>query len=132
MAKLLLIVERARPDLYNYLTWHFSSEKEVQVIVERRGTERRLSIRPHEPERREVDRRRQPSVRRDPLSLNHVVAPSGRVESSEMAYLGFGRFAGIGRAATTRFLAGSRVGARPRSPVLPDRPASRVLKRTLL
>lgn len=73
MAKLLLIVERARPDLYNYLTWHFSSEKEVQVIVERRGTERRLHIRPHEPERRGVDRRRQPSVRRDPLSLDHVI-----------------------------------------------------------
>ncbi len=73
MAKLLLIVERDRPDLYNYLTWHFSSEKEVQVIVERRGTERRLHIRPHEPERRGVDRRRQPSVRRDPLSLKHVI-----------------------------------------------------------
>jgi hypothetical protein len=84
MAKLLLIVERARPDLYNYLTWHFSSEKEVQVIVERRGTERRLSVRPHEPERREVDRRRQRSVRRDPLSLKHVIARE-EVESSERA-----------------------------------------------
>jgi len=73
MAELLLIVERDRPDLYNYLTWHFSSEKEVQVIVERRGTERRLSVRPREPERREVNRRRQPSVRRDPLSLDHVI-----------------------------------------------------------
>ena len=72
MGKLLLIVERDRPDLYNYLTWHFSSEKEVQVIPDRRLRERRQRIQASEQERRRVDRRRQPSVRRDPLSLNHV------------------------------------------------------------
>ncbi len=34
--RLLFIVSPDRPDLYNYLTWHFSGEKEVEVILGRR------------------------------------------------------------------------------------------------
>lgn len=73
MGKLLLIVSQDRPDLYNYITWHFSSEKEVQVILERRGAERRRRVEGHAAERRYADRRRKRRDR-DPLSLNHVIA----------------------------------------------------------
>jgi len=34
--RLQFVVSRERPDLYNYLTWHFSGEKDVEVILDRR------------------------------------------------------------------------------------------------
>ncbi len=68
MGRLLLIVSRDKPDVYRYLTWHLSSEKDAQVIFDRR---QRTEPRPQE--RRRVDRLRQAGVKRDLLSLNHVI-----------------------------------------------------------
>ncbi len=73
MDRLLFIVAQDRPDLYKYLTWHFSSEKDVQVIFNQRGKERRQGVERQHPERRRADRRRQAAVNRDPFSLNHVI-----------------------------------------------------------
>jgi CheY-like chemotaxis protein len=36
---MLFVVSPDRPDLYNYLTWHFSGEKDVEVILDRRETD---------------------------------------------------------------------------------------------
>ena len=73
MDSLLFIVAQDRPDLYKYLTWHFSSEKDVQVILNQRRNERRQRVEGHHPEQRRADRRRQAAVNRDPFSLNHVI-----------------------------------------------------------
>lgn len=73
MDRLLFIVAQDRPDLYKYLTWHFSSEKDVQVILNQRRNERRQRVEGQHPEQRRADRRRQAAVNSDPFSLNHVI-----------------------------------------------------------
>ncbi len=63
MPRYLLIVEpteRGR-DLYSYLMREFS-ESEVQILFDRRLEERRRGDRGHTPERRQADRRQQPSL----------------------------------------------------------------------
>jgi hypothetical protein len=57
MAQLVFIVSRHRPKLREYLQREFAGNDEVEVIVDRRLTERRLREVEHAPDRRHVDRR---------------------------------------------------------------------------
>ena len=71
--RLLFIVARDRLGLYDYLSNHFSQEKEVIVILDRRRTERRESFQPYEPERRGKDRRREPTIDNYLRSLGYMI-----------------------------------------------------------
>lgn len=58
MARLVFIVSRHRPELFNYLRREFAGNDDVDVIVDRRIGERRLREAPGNPgERRRGDRR---------------------------------------------------------------------------
>ncbi len=72
--RLLFIVARDRLGLYDYLSNHFSQEKEVRVILDRRRTERRESFQPYEPDRRGKDRRREPTTDNYLRSLGYMIA----------------------------------------------------------
>mgnify|MGYP001569806234 FL=1 len=65
MVRYLLIVARTEPDLWRYLKHNFAGDDKVEVILDRRRGERRQRIQPHEPERRQADRRRRPSLDSD-------------------------------------------------------------------
>ena len=67
--RLVFIVSRDRPDLYNYLMLRFAGQKDIEVILDRRRGERR----PHEPERRRADPRNQSSDGDDPFGLSGVI-----------------------------------------------------------
>jgi len=72
MVRYLLIVARNQPDLGHYLKNNFAGDEKVEVILDRRRGARRQRIQPHEPERRQADRRRRPSIDRD-LSYRFLV-----------------------------------------------------------
>lgn len=57
MAEYLLIVALDRPQVYEYLRQVFSSDKPIQVLLDRRRGERRQRNEPHAPERRRGQRR---------------------------------------------------------------------------
>ncbi len=61
----LFIVARNQPDLWHYLRRDFAGDEEVQVVLDRRRGERRQRVLPHEPERRQADRRRYPNTDSD-------------------------------------------------------------------
>ena len=65
MVRYLLIVARNQPDLWRYLKDNFAGDDKVEVILDRRREERRQRIQPHESERRQAERRRQPSLDKD-------------------------------------------------------------------
>lgn len=54
----LIIVDRAKPDVYARLRKQFEDELGVQVLFERRTRERRRNLKNAGPERRSGDRRR--------------------------------------------------------------------------
>jgi hypothetical protein len=56
----MLIVAREQPQVYDYLKQVFSAVEKVEVILDRRRGERRRRNEPHEPERRQGQRRRDP------------------------------------------------------------------------
>ena len=56
----MLIVARNQPDLCDYLIRNFTGDEKVQVLLDRRRGQRRQRVQPHEPERRQAERRRQP------------------------------------------------------------------------
>ena len=58
----LLIVARDRLDLWDFWEQWFSATPEVQLILDRRHGERRQRVQSHEPERRDAERRCQPSI----------------------------------------------------------------------
>ena len=58
MDKHLIIVEGEKADLWEYLRWHFSWDKEVEVLLDQRRGERRQGRQAIGPERRSTDRRR--------------------------------------------------------------------------
>ena len=58
MVRYLLIVTRNQPDLWRYLKDNFAGDAKVEVILDRRLAERRQRVQPHDPERRQADRRR--------------------------------------------------------------------------
>ena len=65
MVRYLLIVARNQPDLWRYLKDNFAGDEKVEVILDRRRGERRQRIQPHQPERRQTERRRQPGAKND-------------------------------------------------------------------
>lgn len=65
MVQYLLIVARNQSDLWRYLKDNFAADQKVEVILDRRRAERRQRIQPQEPERRQGERRRRPSIDND-------------------------------------------------------------------
>ena len=61
----IFIVARDQPALWDHLRRDFAEDKEVQVTLDRRGVERRQSVRAHDAERRRAARRRPPSIDTD-------------------------------------------------------------------
>jgi hypothetical protein len=57
VVRYLVIVGRREPKLHDYLTRQFAGDSSVEVVMERRGGERRQQTRPHQPERRRAERR---------------------------------------------------------------------------
>jgi len=85
VVRYLVIVGRREPKLHGYLTRQFAGDSSVEVILERRGGERRQQIRLYEPERRRGERRvgapaHLPGVRlvrrTGPATLERPEAPS--------------------------------------------------------
>lgn len=73
MGQILFIVSRSRPDVYGYLSWNYSREGDVRIIIDRRRRERRRVDQTCELERRHADRRKLASVGRDPFGLSDVI-----------------------------------------------------------
>lgn len=65
MGREMFIVGRDRPDLYRYLSQTFADAENVQVILDRRERDRRVSPGQRIPERRHGERRARPSVDAD-------------------------------------------------------------------
>ncbi len=61
----LFIVARDQPDLWHHLRQDFAEDEEVQVVLDRRRSERRRHRQPLEPDRRQVDRRRRATIDTD-------------------------------------------------------------------
>jgi hypothetical protein len=59
MPRFLFIVARGHPDVYADLHQQFRGNPEVEVLVDRRVSERRAAQDPREPERRRSERRGQ-------------------------------------------------------------------------
>ena len=57
----LFIVAEDALDLHDYLRRQFAGIGQIRVLLDRRRGERRHWVKPHEPERRRVERRLQPS-----------------------------------------------------------------------
>ncbi len=72
MGRLLFVVPRDRPELYNYLTWHYSRERNVHVIMDRRRRERRL-VQARKSELRQADRRQPAPAEGDRFGLCDVI-----------------------------------------------------------
>ena len=62
MRRELFIVARDRSDLYRYLSQTFADAENVEVIFDRRSTERREHSTTATPERRRRERRSRPNV----------------------------------------------------------------------
>ncbi len=60
MVRYLFIVSRDHLELYYQLTWDFSKDREVQVLLDRREGDRRTQGQGHGKERRRASRRRHP------------------------------------------------------------------------
>ena len=71
MPRYLFIVTRGRPDVYADLQRQFLGTPEVEVLVDRRISERRGRQDPHKPERRRSERRGQRGEN------NHVLGIGG-------------------------------------------------------
>jgi hypothetical protein len=72
---LLLIVARKEKALYEYQTRRFAGHPGVEVILDRRGGERRRQSHPVDVERRRGDRRRH---RGEPSILGFTIVRCGR------------------------------------------------------
>ena len=53
----VIVVARTHPRVFEYLSRKFAGDPEFQVILDRRGDQRRQRAEPHEPERRRAERR---------------------------------------------------------------------------
>jgi len=62
MRRELFIVARDRADLYRYLSQTFADAENVEVIFDRRNSDRREQSAPTNPERRRRERRIRPNV----------------------------------------------------------------------
>lgn len=82
MVRYLLIVARSQPDLSHYLKNNFAGDEKVEVILDRRRGERRQRVQPHEPERRQGERRRQPGTEKDLVYRPLVIVRRPQEDSS--------------------------------------------------
>ena len=73
MARHLFIVARDQPDLWAHLAREFRGEPGVEVLLDRRRTERRRSARPTADDRRRRDRRERPPVDQDLAVMNFAL-----------------------------------------------------------
>jgi len=76
MARHLFIVARDQPDLWAHLAREFSGEDGVEVVLDRRQTERRRSSMTSAEERRHRDRRARPPVHQELASMNFALVPA--------------------------------------------------------
>ena len=72
MRRELFIVARDRSDLYRYLSQTFADAENVEVIFDRRATERRDVTTPAHPERRRRERRAHPAVEEELRSVGYA------------------------------------------------------------
>lgn len=61
----LIVVARDQPHLWESLTRHFERHEDVQIILDRRRSERRQTVRVYASDRRKADRRRPLSEEND-------------------------------------------------------------------
>jgi hypothetical protein len=73
MARHLVIVSRQHPDLYVYLTQHFSVDAGIEVIFDRRLVDRRREEIPAPIERRHRNRRSRPDIGAQLRERSHVI-----------------------------------------------------------
>jgi len=73
MGRTLFVVSRRHPDLYDYLRERFASDSAVEVIADRRVSERRREQVPRDDERRRADRRRRPEVEVELQTRSHAI-----------------------------------------------------------
>jgi len=73
MIRVLIVVARDQPDLWQSLTRHFEANKDVQVLLDRRQGERRQRVQTYERDRRGPDRRRPPCIENDVSSRQYVI-----------------------------------------------------------
>ena len=73
MERTLFFVSRRHLDLYEYLCERFASDEAVEVILDRRLTERRTRQAPYGTERRRADRRRRPEVENELRTRSHAI-----------------------------------------------------------
>jgi len=87
MRRYLLIVARNQPDLCDYLSRSFSGDEKVQVMLDRRGGQRRQQVEGHDPERRLGERRQNNGERFLSLGVNIIrLEPEGpRLQPSRPA-----------------------------------------------
>jgi hypothetical protein len=73
MGRNLFVVSRQYPDLYEYLRERFASDSAVEVILDRRISERRKQQTPRNAERRRAERRQRPEVEVELQTRSHAI-----------------------------------------------------------
>lgn len=73
MGRNLFVVSRQYPDLYEYLRERFASDSAVEVILDRRLSQRRKEQTPRNTERRRAERRRRPEVEMELQTRSHAI-----------------------------------------------------------
>jgi hypothetical protein len=73
MGRNLFIVSRKHPDLYSYLRERFASDRDVEVILDRRVAQRRQRNVRSEADRRRGERRRRPEVELELQRRSHAI-----------------------------------------------------------
>jgi hypothetical protein len=63
--RILIIVARDRPELWDYMAYHYAEFPRLQVIRDRRQGDRRRLVQPHAPELRRANRRQAPGSQPD-------------------------------------------------------------------
>lgn len=63
--RFLYVTARDRRDLFESLRTEFDGQEDVQVILDRRRSERRRAILPPDPDRRRTDRRRRTDLQEE-------------------------------------------------------------------
>jgi hypothetical protein len=73
MGRTVYVVARDHPELYAYLCERFASDAAVEVILDRRVSQRRQFDIPHTPERRRRDRRTHPEADLELETRSHAI-----------------------------------------------------------
>lgn len=73
MGRTLFIVSRQHPDLYAYLRERFATDTAVEVILDRRLTQRRQRDASRDEDRRLADRRARPEVEVELRTRSHAI-----------------------------------------------------------